>query len=152
MNGDTSLMTPMQNKEEYIHRFDYSAKSKACIPHYNIKTIYNQNVSPFFSPTGKELDNLVYLNQSVNIEPEEKEVQKNGSKANLNSKKKQAETPNPTTGKKKKGEQSPEKGQVSIMSDYRDESPELNNHQSESQIHIDPEMMKKTQETALLLD
>ena len=74
MNGDVSLMTPMQTKEEYLHRFDYCSKSKSCIPKYNIKTIYNQSVTPFFSPTSKELDNLIYLSQSVNIEPEEKEV------------------------------------------------------------------------------
>ena len=72
----------------------------------------------------------------------------------MNLKKKQAETPNPASAKKgdkKKGEVSPEKVER-VVSDYYDDSPELHNNISESQIHIDPEMMQKMAETAQLLD
>ena len=46
-NNDISLMTDFQsrqNREDSIGRDTYDQKLKACIPGYNIKTVYNQVV------------------------------------------------------------------------------------------------------------
>ena len=55
---DVTQMSPFQRKTRNNsqaqtlteQRMNYNSSSKACIPSYNIKTQYNTDIKPFFSP------------------------------------------------------------------------------------------------------
>ena len=46
----------VNDREASLGKLDYNQKLRACVPEYNIKTIYNKDMLPFFSP--RDLPNI----------------------------------------------------------------------------------------------
>lgn len=56
LSNDVSLLTDFMGKQDRdtsAGKLEYSKRLKACIPEYNVKCFYRKDVSPFFSPRGR---------------------------------------------------------------------------------------------------
>ena len=119
---------------------NYNKDTKACIPKYNIKTTYTQNLCPFFSPKKGREPIEEFKTQDIDSVKLDKKDDKKASSKGFNK-------------SKKSSQQDDKSAKPTPMSMHTSGSPLglVNNQNMESQvtisgIHIDPEELKRRME------